>query len=478
MQIRISIVRDLSSVTLSSDGPLRLSWQGGEYRCDGHHLTLSWKTPGRVTYRVCVEAYGNPALPEGFEPVTAGTRLGDLDMRETWLCRTYGTEAEAQEARQRLLEQEIHAYVRRHLESSGTIEVAPGNQRPFEVPGPLRITPAAGVVTFHEIPYGAGFHWERREDEVYGGLFDVYADDRALLVVNETDLEHYLMVVNSSEMHPDAPLEVLKAQTVAARSTVLATRGKHHFGEPFDLCNTDHCQVYRGLQQVRESSRQAVEETRGEVLIYENTVADARYAKTCGGVLEAKEFVWGGRPLPYLVAKPDTDGTPAFEPPLNTEERARAFIDAHPEAFCNLKPNEIPYIGDPLYRWEIRYSSQELREIIRQKTGRDPGDLEAIVPLKRGASGRLYLLEVRGTAQTLRLFTELEIRRVLSPSHLPSSLFYVEREGEEWVFRGAGWGHGVGMCQVGMVKMAQKGYDYRAILAHYYPGTEVRRVSG
>ncbi len=477
MQIRISIVRELPSVTLSSEGPLRLSWEGGEYRCNGDALVLSWISPGQVTYRVCVEDYGSPQLPEGFEPMTAGTQLGDLDMREAWLCQTHPTLEEAQKAREDLLAREIHAYVRRHLSRSGRIRVEPSGRPPFEVPGPLRITPASGVVTFHEIPYGAGFHWERREDETYGGRFDVYADDLGLLVVNETDLEHYLMVVNSSEMHPDAPMEVLKAQTVAARSTVLATRGKHHFGEPFDLCNTDHCQVYRGLQQVRDSSRQAVEETRGEVLVYGNSVADTRFAKTCGGILEAKEFVWGGRPLPYLMAKPDTDQpNPEFTPPLDTEEKARAFINARPDAFCHLKPNEIPYIGDPLYRWEIRYTAQELRDIIRRKTGQDPGDLLALVPQKRGASGRIYLLEIQGSQRTLRVFTELEIRRVLSPSHLPSSLFYVVQEGDEWVLRGAGWGHGVGMCQVGMVKMAQRGYDYRQILQHYYPGTELRRV--
>ena len=481
MKIRIGIVYEEPEVRVTSHRGMRLSAKGTSPITvpPEHPVMIRVERPPITTYLVCTEQPPASLPPRNWTQMTVGVVIRDgtqqFDQRENWSCLEFATLEDAQKTQRDLGEQEVYTVLRRKLHPGGSLEVWV-NGKSYRFPSPLTLDSEDGRLQFLEVPYGKGFHWERREQQEYSGSFEVYAYPRGVVVVNETEMEPYLMVVNSSEMHPEAPFEVLKAQTVAARATVLATMGKHHYGEPFDLCNTDHCQVYRGLQRVQEVSKRAVEETEGEVLVFEKEIVDARYAKTCGGITEDKVYVWGGRPVPYLRSIVDTHEEPPFHPPLEDEQSARAFIDARPPAYCDLPESEVPYLGEILYRWEIRVASEELRGILREKLGEDPGEVIEIQPLKRGHSGRIYKLRIRGSRGEWVIFTELEIRRVLSRSHLPSSLFYVERTGEEWVFRGAGWGHGVGMCQVGSVGLARAGFSYDRILTHYYRGTRLVKL--
>jgi SpoIID/LytB domain protein len=338
-------------------------------------------------------------------------------------------------------------------------------------------------ITISNVRVGIEFHWDRLETQDYRGIIEIcFNDDGKFVVINEISIEDYLTSVNSSEMTPDCPMDLLKSQTVAARSTIFATMGKHHYGQPFHLCADDHCQCYRGTRYEQEISVQAVDECAGEVLLFDGRVCDARYAKICGGVMESFENVWEEYRMPYLVA--GIDGEFKIDLPVNTEERAKAYIDANPDAYCNTDKYKLPKMlayANHLFRWKIEYTREELEEIIRLRTGYDLGELKEIRPLKRGDSGRLMYIELVGTKKTVKIGKELAIRRALSKTHLYSACFYVEKKIQDgkvthFILKGAGWGHGVGYCQVGATIMAQKGFSYQKILAHYFKQSELVRL--
>lgn len=343
--------------------------------------------------------------------------------------------------------------------------------------------PQNSKITISNVRVGIEFHWDRLETQDYRGIIEVcFNNEGKLVVINEIAIEDYLTSVNSSEMTPDCPMDLLKSQTVAARSTIFATMGKHHFGQPFHLCADDHCQCYRGTRYEQEISAQAVDECAGEVLLYDGRVCDARYAKICGGVMESFENVWEDYQVPYLVA--GIDGEFDIDLPINTEERARAYIDANPDAYCNTNKYELPRklaYANHLFRWTIEYTREEVEAIIHLRTGHDLGELKDIRPLKRGDSGRLMYVELVGTKKTIKVGKELAIRRALSKTHLYSACFYVDKKIQDgkvthFILKGAGWGHGVGYCQVGATIMAQKGFSYEKILAHYFKKSELVKL--
>lgn len=350
----------------------------------------------------------------------------------------------------------------------------------------IRIVPENLVnsrITISNVRVGIEFHWDRLEAQDYRGIIEVcFNDEGKFTVINEISIEDYLTSVNSSEMTPDCPMDLLKSQTVAARSTIFATMGKHHFGQPFHLCADDHCQCYRGTRYVQEISARAVDECAGEVLLFDGRICDARYAKICGGVMESFENVWEEYHVPYLVA--GIDGEFKIDLPVNTEERAKAYIDANPDAYCNTDKYELPKMlayANHLFRWKIEYSREELEAIIQQRTGHDLGELKEIRPIKRGDSGRLMYIELVGSKKTVKIGKELAIRRALSKTHLYSACFYVETKTQSgkvthFILKGAGWGHGVGYCQVGATIMAQKGFSYQKILAHYFKQSELVKL--
>jgi SpoIID/LytB domain protein len=335
-------------------------------------------------------------------------------------------------------------------------------------------------ITVPEAPVGEGFHWEHTETlELPSGAWMALGADGKLCAGAEIEVEEYLASVNSSEMPADSPLEFLKSQVVAARSWLLANWGSHHPGEPYTICNGDHCQCYYGPERIREASRRAVDQTAGQVLMHNRRICDARYAKSCGGVTEPAGNVWAFAEEPYLGHFADL---PEASPPDLLDEAAfRRFQQRNvPEDAC-CSPGYAPLSGrlkelSNLYRWQEKTSVAQLTQTIRSKTGVDLGTVKEFNPLKRGPSGRLIELEISGADGSLRLSPELAIRRALSPTHLPSSAFWVEQTGDEINFHGLGWGHGVGLCQIGAAALAVKGWDYRQILEHYYRGAELVKV--
>lgn len=374
-----------------------------------------------------------------------------------------------------------------------------------------------------KVTIGIDFHWERKENQRFlGGLKiipveDTYSGSKLITAINIVSLEDYLKSVISSEMSSTSSEELLKAHSIISRSWLLAQITKNmsikeqtekyqtsiiapteiirwydrEDHELFDVCADDHCQRYQGItRQTSELVNSVINYTFGKILSYKGSICDARYSKCCGGVMETFENVWEPIPLPYLQGKPDSFSGVPF-PDLTSEEDAEKWITGSPDAFCNTKDSAVldQVLNDydretaDFYRWSITYSQDELSEIIVNRSGIDFGDILELIPLERGASGRIKRLKIIGTDRVMVIGKELEIRRTLSKSHLYSSAFIVDAEDEDedgipqkFVINGAGWGHGVGLCQIGAAMMADKGYKFDEILKHYFPGSSVKTM--
>lgn len=377
----------------------------------------------------------------------------------------------------------------------------------------------ADVVTFEPsengffelkgVTIGVNFHWERKEDQRFSGALHLIVENGKLTAVNVLPVEDYLLSVISSEMSATASLELLKAHAVISRSWLLAQIDKNkriteehedykaceEGGEDemikwydredhvnFDVCADDHCQRYQGItRQSTERVRDAIKATWGEVLTYGGELCDARFSKCCGGVYEEFENCWEPKHYDYLEARRDGEDEMNF-PDLTKEAAAEEWILTSPKAFCNTTDKQIlsqvlnnyDQETTDFYRWTVEYTQEELSALILRRSGVDYGQILDLQPVARGTSGRLYKLKIVGTKKTLTIGKELEIRRTLSPSHLYSSAFIVERHDVtdgvpgKFVLRGAGWGHGVGLCQIGAAVMGEKGHNYKEILLHYF----------
>ena len=359
----------------------------------------------------------------------------------------------------------------------------------------------------HDVTIGVGFHWERKENQKFAGALKIIVDKGKLTAVNIVGVEDYLLSVISSEMSASASEEFLKAHAVISRSWVMAQIASarqrkegavpegvcnvptmmtdldrrfnaivevseesiheyvkwydHEDHHSFDVCADDHCQRYQGLTRATGSTvRKAIDLTWGQVLMYDGELCDARFSKCCGGRMEIFSTCWEDKDHAYLQPLPDTPG------------HAEGG-----ECFCNTQDKEI--LGQVLngydqetvdfYRWVVEYDRKELGELIARRSGRDLGAIRQMEPIDRGPSGRIYKLRIEGEKGIMIVGKELEIRRILSESHLKSSAFDVHYDGERIILHGSGWGHGVGLCQIGAAVMAAKGYTYRQILEHYYP---------
>ena len=335
-----------------------------------------------------------------------------------------------------------------------------------------RVMILRGDVFSLELPTAEGFHFAEKQKRRYHSRLEFVIDRFGkLTVINVVPLEIYLKGVVGSEMQEKFPLEALKAQAVTARSYTLARIGKQHPLSPFDLCDEIHCHVYGGTDRESERVTEAVNSTRGRVLMYDDRICETFYAGVCGGHSESNEYVWSGEPQAYLQGVLDADIGRLPENFLTKEKNVRRWIESSPKVFCNTQKSEVPeYLNytKKYFRWKVRYSQYEISQIIRKKTGQNIGMLLEIIPVLRGVSGRLISIKLRGTRKTITIENELEIRRVLSNNYLYSSCFVVDREGTDFIIKGAGWGHGVGMCQTGAAMMALKGYNYKQILNHYY----------
>ncbi len=396
--------------------------------------------------------------------------------------------------------------------------------------------------TLHDVTIGVHFHWERKEDQTFKGDLRLIVEDTditGLPLVNEAGerqevvtaidilgIEDYLISVISSEMSATSSMELLKAHAVISRSWVLrpilnpaedslnAQLTTNNSAERlikwyerdahvnFNVCADDHCQRYQGItRQTSDNVRKAIEATWGQVLTYDGKVCDARFYKSCGGATELFHNCWAEEEHPYLQAVYDyldtehrTQNTEL--PDLTIEENAAKWIRTSPEAFCNTKDerilsqvlNNYDQETTDFYRWTVEYTQEELSKLIYERSGIDFGEIIDLIPIKRGPSARLVELKIVGTKRTLIVGKELEIRKWLSPSHLYSSAFVIDKIQESGAknqdenapsgFRltGAGWGHGVGLCQIGAAVMADEGYAFDTILNHYFPGSELTKI--
>ena len=365
--------------------------------------------------------------------------------------------------------------------------------------------------TLHDVTIGIGFHWERKEEQTFPGQLRFIIEDGQVRAINVLPVEEYLTSVISSEMKPTASREFLRAHAVISRSWVLAQLRSpyrktlqsdtapvvndhilsriikwydHDQHTLFDVCADDHCQRYQGRTRIiSAAAEQAVRDTFGQTLTSQGHLCDARFSKCCGGVTEQFETCWQDEHKPYLIALRDSSINEGALPDLTVEENAREWILSEPKSFCNSADGNI--LSESLngydletpdyYRWRVEYTVGQISDIFRRKSGLDIGDIVDLRPIKRGPSGRIYELEIEGTKSTVTIGKELEIRRTLSESHLFSSAFIVEKTADGFILHGAGWGHGVGLCQIGAAVMAAKGYTYREILQHYYPDTNLGR---
>jgi stage II sporulation protein D len=375
-----------------------------------------------------------------------------------------------------------------------------------------------GSFELSDVTIGVQFHWERKENQLFKGALQFLCKDNKLIAINILPLEDYLVSVISSEMSATSSPELLKAHAVISRSWLIAqvVKGKElrqarvdyqtirqSEGEYirwydredhtlFDVCADDHCQRYQGItRQTSPLVEKAVNETSGLVLMSNDQVCDARFSKSCGGITETFEKVW--EPVVHSYLQTLYDGSKGDCDPstdLTFEPVAAAWIRSAPDAFCNTTDHKVlsQVLNDydqetvDFYRWKVTYSQEEISELINRKTGYNFGAILDLVPLERGHSGRIVRMEIKGTKKNWIVGKELEIRKILSASHLYSSAFVVDRLDivnevpGKFILTGAGWGHGVGLCQIGAAMMGEKGNTFEEILMHYFVGAELRKT--
>lgn len=371
----------------------------------------------------------------------------------------------------------------------------------------------ASTFELKNVTIGKNFHWQQTENQRFEGNLKIIVEQDTLTAINVVNVEDYLKSVISSEMSATSSLELLKAHAVISRSWLISqiqnkqkkTESKmsyndsneiicwydHDDHQNFDVCADDHCQRYQGItRETTPTVNIAINQTEGQVLCCEGKICDARFSKSCGGMTEAYEYCWDNTPHKYLVKLADR-ANPKLNIDLTDNQNAESWIfDKSIESFCNTTNpailsqvlNTYDQKTKDFFRWKVVYAQEELSKIIKDKSGLDFGNIINITPIKRGVSGRIYKLKIEGEKKSVIVGKELEIRRWLSPSHLYSSAFVVNRIVDEgkisFEFNGAGWGHGVGLCQIGAAVMASKGYSYDQILSHYYPNTDLKTNYG
>ena len=363
----------------------------------------------------------------------------------------------------------------------------------------------------YDVTIGIKFHWERKENQSFKGSLHFLCEDDKLRAINVLKLEDYLASVISSEMKASSNMELLKAHAIISRSWLMAQvlkgesilasdqayqsvtespeefikwydREDHH---NFDVCADDHCQRYQGI--IRQSNHaviEAIEATKGILLTSDGEICDARFSKCCGGVSETFENVWEPKAHKYLQAITDREESD-LKLDLRNKANAESWIHSSPNVFCNNSDkailsqvlNDYDMETPDFFRWEVRYTQDKLSELVNRKTGKDFGRILNLVPIERGLSGRIIKLKIIGEKLSFIIGKELEIRKVLSESHLYSSNFILEKENHssDFVLKGAGWGHGVGLCQIGAAVMGAEGYSHKEILLHYFKGAQLEK---
>jgi SpoIID/LytB domain protein len=331
-------------------------------------------------------------------------------------------------------------------------------------------------IKIQQVEHGKGYKWHGYEDRNYSGsILITIGRDGSLVVVNRVDVERLLKGLVPAEIFPDAPMEALKSQAVVARGEVLAKVGTRHFLDPYLLCATTHCQVYAGVDVEQTRAGQAVESTRGEFLFAGPKLVDSVYSASCGGHTENNDVVWSDPPSSILRGKPDmpADLTESWLPLSNKLE---TWLSGTPKAYCQMST----FNKKGIFRWKKEITSQKMDELVAKT--KPIGRIVSIQVLERGVSGRVKVIRIVGTEGELVVQREWPVRQLLG--NLKSGMFTVSVETDEdqmplrFIFVGGGWGHGVGMCQIGAIGMAEHGFTYKQILSHYYSGAKVYRLYG
>jgi SpoIID/LytB domain protein len=356
--------------------------------------------------------------------------------------------------------------------------------------------PKSGLLV-KNIKAGRGFHWQKRIDVYLPGNIEIACAEGNLILVNELPLEQYLMCVATSEMSAKCPLALIEAQTIVARSWMLANVEQKHIHLGMDVCNDDCCQRYQGTAHLSDFSIQGTCNTTGQVLMYQNKICDARYSKSCGGIMETFPTIWCGLHQDYLQAIPDASGDFKHDCyPLNSEETVKNWINDIPNSFCSsisVPENSLTqYLGDVdeqghYFRWQISLRQKEILDLLNRQLNLKANVILDLIPLTRGGSGRIIELKILFTDkenQKAEVIVErdFEIRRILHKGFLYSSCIYIEKKAydsgipAEFTIHGAGWGHGVGLCQIGALGMSLQDYGVAEILSHYYPGSHLVKI--
>jgi stage II sporulation protein D len=359
---------------------------------------------------------------------------------------------------------------------------------------------------------GKGFHWQKKENQRFRGSLKLISDGKNITAVNILPLEEYLTSVISSEMSPNSSPELLKSHAIVSRGWLLAQltkKNKKAVAEiitddelirwydredhlNYDFCADDHCQRYQGVTKIiNENAVNAINATRGLVLTYNDQICDTRYSKCCGGITESFENVWENEKHSYLTSVIDYKFEPdGAEVDLREDKNAEHWVGRNPHSFCNTTNKKIlsqilvdfDLDTQNFFRWKVEYTQQELAELIFKKSGIDFGAIKELIPVERGYSARIIKLKIVGEKKTLTVGKELEIRKYLSPTHLYSSAFVVCAEDivdgipQKFILNGAGWGHGVGLCQIGAAVMGEMGYNFDEILTHYFRDTKIKKL--
>jgi stage II sporulation protein D len=378
--------------------------------------------------------------------------------------------------------------------------------------------PVSESFLLRKVLIGVQFHWERKEKQRFTHSLKLIKNNGKITAINIIPIENYLTSVISSEMSAKCSMAMLKATAVVSRSWLLAqiVKSKEIKKEKldyyscyqsdneiikwydredhklFDVCADDHCQRYQGVTKVTsEAAKKSVEQTSGIVLFEDNEILDARFSKACGGISESFENVW--EPIKHQSLSSIYDYkfiADAFDDDFSKEKNAKKWITGNPPAFCNTSDPKIlsqillDYDQETkdFYRWKVEYTQHQISELISRKSGIDLGVIKDLIPVERGFSSRLIKLKIVGSKKILTIGKELEIRRTLSETHLYSSAFVVEKFGnvdgvpEKFILHGAGWGHGVGLCQIGAAVMAEQGYQFDEILIHYFKDAKLKKI--
>ena len=509
--VRVGILQHQGSVQFESSGKFRITDRRNWPLYKGNtnarwQISIRNAHPAKYRYRICIgeskgrgEARGlvqrSGVTLSDVEVVEFGEQLlanrkvvADTRYYQVFLTRHFPTEDAATAYLKASANLQGCKVTKEMSEPAYAYIVVSNEETGEEVVTKDAVRVSGTAIKIKGVDVGSSFHWAHEEDRTFRGIMEFLIDDAGqLTAVNILPLEDYLRGVVPAEMPAGFPLEALKAQTVASRTFFLSQFGHSHKDDPFDVCDNVHCQVYAGMCKEAESTNEAVAATRGLVLSFNDELCHTPYASMCGGHTERPENVWDTHSKPYLKGILDLDNGSELASALDLtqEDKVCTWVTASPKVFCNTLAPELPSAFEytrKYFRWQVRYTQQELRDIIESKTGRKLGSLIDVLPIRRGVSGRLIEVEIHGTRENFRINGELAIRQALSPKALYSSCFVVEtydsQQGipKEFVFKGAGWGHGVGMCQTGAGVMALRGSTFDRILSHYYPGTQIKRL--